>query len=79
MGDIGFFQTAKNTSYIRSAKKMMAGCFCCFRCCDPNSLRSGHVRLEDLPKVCLDTSRMGRYNNSCVPPESPDQLSCFTY
>ncbi|KAK2175221.1 hypothetical protein NP493_743g03025 [Ridgeia piscesae] len=35
-------------------------CFCCFRCrYDGSGTNSGHVRLEELPTVKLDTSRMG--------------------
>ncbi|KAK2155718.1 hypothetical protein LSH36_233g08164 [Paralvinella palmiformis] len=38
----------------------MASCLCCLKCrWGQNSLSSGHVRLEDMPKVKLDTSFMG--------------------
>lgn len=41
----------------------MASCLCCLKCrWGQNSLSSGHVRLEDMPKVKLDTSFMGNYN-----------------
>ncbi|XP_067668580.1 SPRY domain-containing protein 7-like [Haliotis asinina] len=38
----------------------MAACFCCFRCCWPGSgFGQGHIKLQELPIVKLDTTHMG--------------------